>query len=135
MTKNAHYINMSEHLNDDKFTAEFKANLQAILEERKDTLNPKKLSLMAGLGETAVRDILKNRSASPKLDTVHKIANALNIGIYDLIPSFAGKTYDEIEKLRAENQALREALDGTYLTMEESLRAAKERADKIKNNK
>lgn len=100
-----------------------------------DTLNPKKLSVMAGLGETAVRDILQNRSASPKLETVHKLATALGIGVYELIPSMLGGSYDEIQTLREENQALREALDSTYSSMEDSLRAAKERALKLKKKK
>lgn len=120
---------------DDLLTREFKRNLQKILDERAETLNPKKLSLLAGLGETAVRDILQNRSASPKLETVHKIAKALNVGVYELIPSLIGSSYEEITSLREENQALREALDNTYLSMEDSLKAAKERAAKLKNKK
>ncbi len=117
---------------DDKLTREFKTNLQRLLKEREADTNAKKLSLEAGLGETAVRDLLKNRAHSPKLETVHKIANALDIGVYDLIPSLVGSTYTEIESLRAENQALREALDSTYTTMEDSLRNARERAKGIK---
>lgn len=120
---------------DDQLTCEFKRNLQKILEDRADTLNPKKLSLLAGLGETAVRDILQNRSASPKLETVHKLANALNVGVYELIPSLIGSSYNEIASLREENQALREALDNTYLSMEDSLKAAKERSEKLKKKK
>jgi transcriptional regulator with XRE-family HTH domain len=98
---------------DDKLTREFKTNLQRLLDERNST-NPKQLSLAAGLGETAVRDLLKNRAHSPKLETVHKIANALEIRVYDLIPSLIGQSYEEIESLRAENQALREALSGGF---------------------
>lgn len=120
---------------DDLLTREFKRNLQKILDDRADTLNSKKLSLMAGLGETAVRDILQNRSASPKLETVHKLANALNVGVYELIPSLIGSSYNEITSLREENQALREALDNTYMSMEDSLKAAKERSEKLKNKK
>lgn len=120
---------------DDKLTVEFKRNLEKILKTRGDTLNPKKLSVMAGLGETAVRDILQNRSASPKLETVHKLAKALNIGVYELIPSLIGQSYEEIQTLREENIALREALDSTYITMEESLKAARERAQKLGKKK
>ncbi len=87
----------------DPLTQEFKRNLKIILEERKSVTNPKKLSLEAGLGETAVRDILQNRSASPKLETVHKLARALHIPVYRLIPSMIDQAYDELEKLRKSN--------------------------------
>lgn len=117
---------------DDKLTREFKTNLQRLLQERSDSTNPKQLSLSAGLGETAVRDLLKNRAHSPKLETVHKLARALDVGVYDLIPSLVGSTFSEIESLRAENQALREKLDSTYATMENSIRAARERTINIK---
>lgn len=39
--------------------------------------NYKKLSLDAGLGETAIRDIITGRSKSPKISTLFKIKNAL----------------------------------------------------------
>lgn len=119
---------------DDKLTREFKTNLQRLLQSRGTEINPKKLSLMAGLGETAVRDLLQNRAHSPKLETVHKLAAALDIGVYDLIPSLIGTSYSEIESLRAENQALREALDSTYTTMEDSLKTARERTKNLKRN-
>lgn len=98
----------------DKLTAEFKKNLKAILEERKDKTNPKKLSLEAGLGETAIRDILQNRSASPKLETIHKIANALNVPVYRLIPSMIDQSYEELAKLREENRILRETVNNGF---------------------
>lgn len=117
---------------DDKLTREFKANLKRILDENKGIWNAKKLSVTAGLGETAVRDILQDRSASPKLETVHKLANALGVGLYELMPSLISSSYDEIQSLRRENQELREALDNTYATMEDSLRAARARSFKTK---
>lgn len=86
----------------DILTAEFKKNLKAILSERKSKTNPKRLSIDAGLGETAVRDILQNRSASPKLDTVHKIAKALNVPVFRLIPSMIDQSYEQIAKLEEE---------------------------------
>lgn len=98
----------------DKLTAEFKKNLKTILEERKDKTNPKKLSLEAGLGETAIRDILQNRSASPKLETIHKIANALNVPVYRLIPSMIDQSYEELAKLREENRILRETVNNGF---------------------
>jgi transcriptional regulator with XRE-family HTH domain len=110
---------------DDKLTQEFKNNLQKILQARETETNPKQLSLTAGLGETAVRDLLKNRAHSPKLETVQKLAKALDIGVYDLIPSLIGESYSEIESLRAENQALREALSGGFTAKTDNLKAIK----------
>ncbi len=94
--------------NIDKLTAEFKKNLKAILEERKGKTNPKKLSVDAGLGETAVRDILQNRSSSPKLETVYKIAEALHVPTYRLIPSMIDQSYEELAKLREEIRVLKD---------------------------
>lgn len=91
-------MNIDAH--SDPLTQEFKRNLKIILEERKNVTNPKKLSIAAGLGETAIRDILQNRSSSPKLETVYKIAKALHIPVYRLIPSMIDQAYDELEKLR-----------------------------------
>lgn len=120
---------------DDQFTIEFKQNLQAILDSRKVSTNPKKLSLDADLGETAVRDILTNRSGSPKLETVYKIARALNVGVYDLIPSLIGQTYEEIESLRAENKALHDVINNTFTAMNEGIEAARKRSEKSKKKK
>lgn len=41
-------------------------------------LNQKSLAVKAGLNDTAVRDILKGRSKNPKLDTLHRLARALD---------------------------------------------------------
>tara|TARA_R110002072_G_scaffold35918_1_gene105782 strand:+ start:265 stop:687 length:423 start_codon:yes stop_codon:yes gene_type:complete len=114
----------------DKLTAEFKKNLKAILEERKDKTNPKKLSIEAGLGETAIRDILQNRSSSPKLETIHKIAEALNIPVYRLIPSMIDQSYEELANLREENRILREAVGGDFEDLNALKKAAKERRKK-----
>ncbi|MGH1455612.1 MAG: helix-turn-helix domain-containing protein [Alphaproteobacteria bacterium] len=114
----------------DKLTAEFKKNLKAILEERKGKTNPKKLSVDAGLGETAIRDILQNRSASPKLDTIHKIAGALNVPVYRLIPSMIDQSYEELAKLREENRILREAVGEGFEDMDTLKKAAKARSNK-----
>lgn len=97
--------------NKDALTAELKHNLKTILDERKreGRTNPKKLSIQAGLGETAIRDILQDRSSSPRLETIHKIANALNVPVYRLIPSMIDQSYEELSRLREENRVLREA--------------------------
>lgn len=112
--KTAIMAGMKPHL-DDSLTREFKDNLRAMLKARKADMNPKKLSLAAGLGETAVRDILQNRAQSPKLETVQRIAAALGVGVHALIPSLAAAQFEEIQALRAENMALREALGGEYI--------------------
>lgn len=114
----------------DKLTAEFKKNLKAILEERQGQTNPKRLSMDAGLGETAVRDILQNRSASPKLETIHKIAKALRIPVYRLIPSMIDQSYEELESLREENRLLKEAYGGDFESLSDLKRAAHERSKK-----
>lgn len=103
----------------DKLTAEFKKNLKTILEERAGKTSAKKLSVQAGLGETAVRDILQNRSASPKLETIQKIANALNVPVYRLIPSMIDQSYEELAKLREENRVLREAYGNDFESLED----------------
>ncbi len=93
---------------DDKLTSEFKKNLKIILEERKGTTNAKRLSRDAGLGETAVRDILQNRSASPKLETVQKLAIALNVPLFRLIPSMVDQSYDMLKDAEEEKERLQE---------------------------
>ena len=103
----------------DKLTAEFKKNLKSILSERASTTNPKKLSIAAGLGETAVRDILKNRSASPKLETVQKLAIALRVPVYRLIPSMIDHSYNQLVEQEDEIQLLREASGLEYQSLDE----------------
>ncbi len=112
----------------DKLTAEFKSNLEAIMNARKGKTNAKKLSLEAGLGETAVRDILQGRSVSPKLETVQKLARALNVPIYRLIPSMIDQSYAELEALREENRLLKEVHDSPYESMDALRKAALERS-------
>lgn len=46
--------------------------------------NPKRLARDAGLGETAVRDIIKGISEEPRLPTLQKIARALGCTVADL---------------------------------------------------
>ncbi len=103
----------------DKLTAEFKKNLKIILNERANTTNPKKLSIAAELGETAVRDILSNRSASPKLETVQKLAQALRVPAYRLIPSMIDHSYNQLAEQEEEIQLLREASGLEYQSLDE----------------
>ncbi len=117
----------------DKLTTEFKKNLKEIMDARKGQTNSKRLSVEAGLGETAVRDILQNRSVSPKLETVQKLAKALNVPVYRLIPSMIDQSYDELEKLREENRLLKEVHDSPYESMAELRKAALERSKSKKS--
>ena len=86
---------------DVQLTERFKKNLKKAIEQK--GTNPKKLSLDAGLGETAVRDILKERSASPKLETAAKIAKALNTPLSEL----TGEEQDTDEWVQMHSNALR----------------------------
>ena len=121
-------MRMSKHLTD-KLTAEFKRNLKAILEERKGQTNAKKLSLDAGLGETAVRDILQNRSASPKLDTINKLAKALNVPVFRLIPSMIDQSYAQLAEKDEEIRLLKEAADLDYQDINELKNTLKNKKD------
>ncbi len=57
-------------------TPEWVRNLRRLMEEQ--GLNPRKLSLRAGLNATAVRDMIEGRSRFPRYDTVQALADALN---------------------------------------------------------
>lgn len=52
-------------------------NLRALLVHRK--LNPRALSLKAGLNATAVRDMLEGRARYPRYDTIESLAGALGV--------------------------------------------------------
>mgnify|MGYP003635080413 CR=1 FL=1 len=109
----------------DKLTAEFKKNLKAILAERKGLTNAKKLSLAAGLGETAVRDILQNRSASPKLETVYKLSAALNVPPFRLMPSMIDQSYAQLAEKDEEIRILKQVADLDYADLSALKRMAK----------
>lgn len=57
--------------------------LSEIIQER--GLDYKNLSLSSGLSETFVRDFLKGRARSVKIDSAENLANALNISLFELI--------------------------------------------------
>ncbi|MBT9385501.1 helix-turn-helix transcriptional regulator [Pseudooceanicola sp. CBS1P-1] len=60
-------------------------NLRAQMERR--SLSMAQLSRKAGTNDTAVYDILKQRTRSPKLDTIAKLADALEVRVIDLLTS------------------------------------------------
>lgn len=51
--------------------------LRTLMEAR--SLNPRSLSLKAGLGPTAVRDMLEGRARFPRYDTAQALATALDV--------------------------------------------------------
>ncbi|MFN7038177.1 MAG: helix-turn-helix domain-containing protein [Alphaproteobacteria bacterium] len=57
-------------------------NLKRLMQEK--GYNMKSLSLAAGLNETAVRDILKSRVASPTYATLNRLAKILKCSVEDL---------------------------------------------------
>lgn len=61
---------------------DWRDRLKRLIEER--GLNMKQLSLAAGLGETAVRDMLQ-KVTSPRIDTVLAIADQLGITLTELM--------------------------------------------------
>lgn len=72
------------HMVDDKLEQVRDAIRRAMARKK---IKAKPLSLAAGLGETAVRDILEARSGSPRVDTLRRIAEQLDATIEDLIGS------------------------------------------------
>lgn len=62
---------------------ELRASLQKAMDER--GIKAKPLAIAAGLGETAVRDILKGKTQNVQIGTLHKIAEILEWPVSDLI--------------------------------------------------
>lgn len=58
-------------------------NIKAQLAER--GMSMVELSRLAGVNDTAVFDILRQRTRSPKLETVQKIATALGVTVTELL--------------------------------------------------
>lgn len=59
------------------------SRLKSLMDER--GLNPTTLSRAAGLGPTAVRDILENRVRSTRIETILKLSNALGVSVSWLV--------------------------------------------------
>jgi len=74
-------------------------------------LNQKQLAVESGLNETAVRDILKGRSRSPRLETIEALAKTLGFpNAAELISPAAG--FDEsimLDAIQAALEFVREA--------------------------
>lgn len=77
---------MSHHLID---------NLRRLLETKEMSMN--ELSRRARLGQTGIADIMSGKTGSPRLDTLEKIAAALDTTVIDLLlENQRGKAEKEI---------------------------------------
>lgn len=70
----------------------FAANIEAIMKLR--GMDPAKLGRAAGMNRTGIYDILSGKSKNPRLDTVEKIASALNVAPSAL---FVDRPIDELQ--------------------------------------
>lgn len=70
-----------------------KENLQGLIEET--GIKPKSAARLAGLGDTAIYDILKGRNQRPRQDTLAKIAHVYGVTVQDLLGE---ETPDQIIK-------------------------------------
>jgi phage repressor protein C with HTH and peptisase S24 domain len=75
----------------------WRLRLRNLIAERR--LSMKELSLAAGLGETAVRDILERRG-DPRISTLHAVAGAIGTSLAELYLGDEG-TYQRIKVLGA----------------------------------
>lgn len=70
-------------------------NIEATMKRRE--MNPASLARAASMNPTGIYDILSGKSRSPRLDTIHKIAKALNVPVYYLFEDdMARKSRDEV---------------------------------------
>lgn len=95
----------------------FRDNLRAEISRR--GTNPSELSLRAGLNRRAVADILSGTSKSPKLSTVHALAETLDLSIEDLVfgadrPKVSS---DIIEMLSRYNHNQQRQILATFLSL------------------
>ena len=60
-------------------------NIVAAMEARE--MNPASLARAAGINPTGVYDIMKGKSRSPKIETIQKLARALNLPVAMLFES------------------------------------------------
>lgn len=73
-------------------------NIEATMKRRE--MNPSSLARAAGINPTGVYDILSEKSRSPRLDTIGKIAVALGVPVYFLFEDADAKTArDEVIEL------------------------------------
>lgn len=63
---------------------QFKANLRRLMEQR--GTNPRATSEAAGLGATAVRDILAGKSTEPHYSTIRRLSGVLQCQMTELVP-------------------------------------------------
>lgn len=63
----------------DKLVQTVADNIQRVMKSR--GMNPASLAREAKVNPTGIYDIMSGKSRSPRLDTIHKIANALNVPV------------------------------------------------------
>lgn len=75
------------HMAEEYEVARVKAELKRLMDRK--GIKAKPLAKLAGLGETAVRDIFERESADMKVGTLHKLAGALDVTIDDIVGATA----------------------------------------------
>ena len=93
-----------------KLTDKFRTNLSAAL-KKPGAPSARALSLKSGGSESMVRQILSGNSASPKLDTVERLAESLGISEEELLfgntrPAIERKLISVFRTLSPEEQLL-----------------------------
>ncbi len=71
-------------------------NIQDVMLER--DIKAEALAEKAGLNRTAVYDILSGKSASPRLQTLEKIANAAGVDLYRITVGPLNAALDPVER-------------------------------------
>jgi transcriptional regulator with XRE-family HTH domain len=92
----------------DELSMTIAANLQDAMARK--GLNAAEVARRAGINSSGVYDILSGRSRSPRLDTIHKIADALRVPVASLfeekrISELRAAIIDAIEGLSEEDRA------------------------------
>ncbi|MSU90860.1 helix-turn-helix domain-containing protein [Rhodobacteraceae bacterium 2CG4] len=68
-------------------------NLERIMRER--GYNPSRLAREAGFGHTTVRDIIQGRVASPRFDTISKLAGILGCKVSEITGAPGAQSQDD----------------------------------------
>ena len=66
-----------------EYIALFAARIRALCKKRNITVN--KLASISGLRQSTINNIMRGVARSPRADTIHKIANALNMTLAEFL--------------------------------------------------
>ena len=103
---------------------EFAERLDAVLSEK--NIPRKKASLGAGLNETWVRDVIEGKTRNPRMDSISKMADYLNMDVHELLTGEKSidietgltpnqqKLMDKIKTLDDREQQLFESMTETF---------------------